>query len=165
MALPTYSSRDLQAAFGGQSLEGFAPDSSVTLVRNSDITDEEVGSDGQTMISVMADRSGTATLSFQQASISNAILSGVLEFQRANNTIIKANLTIISPDGSVLAFMRNAHIKTSPEFSYGNTATGSTRDWVFYAEEMIFTSTPDGVLLPDEAARIASGVDTIVSNI
>lgn len=165
MALPEYSSRDMQAAWGGYTIQGFSPDSSITITRNVDITDNEVGSDGQTMTSVLPDRSGTATLSLQQASISNAVLAGVLAQQRVLSNLVRANLTVVSPDGSVVAFLRQAHIMTSPEFTYGNTATGSTREWVFYAEDMIFTSTPDGVLLPDEAARIASGVDTIISNI
>lgn len=165
MALPIYSSREIEIAWGGSDLEGLAPDAAITFSLNSDITDTEVGTDGQLAISQLPDSTGSCTLSFQQNSISNLVLSGVLNFQRANKQLVFANLTMVDPSGGVLAFLRNAHIKTAPEVTLGTTATGSTRDWVFYAEEMLFTSTPDGLLLPDEAARIASAVDTIVTNI
>lgn len=165
MALPTYASRFLVAAWGGQSLEGFAPDSSITMSRSVDLKEFEVGSDGQTMVSILPDRSGTCTLSFQQASPSNVILAGVVAYEEANNIPVVGNMTITSPDGSLIAFLRGAQIMTTPEMTRGSTATGSTQDWVFYAEEMIFTATPDGTLVPsDEVARIASAVDTIIAN-
>lgn len=165
MALPVYSSKDVTVAFGGVALEGLAADNFITFTPNSDETDEEVGADGQSMISYMADISGACTVSLQQSSPSNLVLSGVVGTQRATRQLQIANLTVTDPSGSVIAFMRNCHIKSKPEIGLGASATGTTRDWVFYCQEMFYTSTPDGLVADDTAARVASAVDTIVSNI
>jgi hypothetical protein len=165
MALPIYSSKNNKVAYGGVDLDGLAPDSFITFSFTTDRTDEEVGADGQTMISIMPDQGGTCTVSLQQASPANLILAGVLNFNEVNNTLVRANLAISDPSGSVLAFLRNAHIKTAPEVSLGSTATGVTRDWVFYCEQLLFTQSPDGLAISDDTIRIASAVDTIITNV
>lgn len=166
MALPVFSSRDVSVAWSGVALDGLAPDSFVTFSRNSDITDEEVGSDGKVAISRMADKTGTCTLSFQQNSEANLVLSGVLAAQEGSSTFITGSLTVVDPSGSVVALLTNCHIKTAPEVTLGNTATGQTKDWVFFCEGMNFTSLPEGVAGSSaEAARIAGAVTTILGNV
>jgi hypothetical protein len=62
--------------------------------------------------------------------------------------------------------LTNCHIKTAPETTLGITATGQSKDWVFFCEGMNFTSAPEGVASSsEEAARIASGISTILGNI
>jgi hypothetical protein len=166
MALPVYSSKDVSLAWSGQKLDGLAPDSFVTFSLNSDITDEEVGADGQVNISRLPDGTGVCTLSFQQNSNSNLILSGVLAAQKNSPTFITGSLTVVDPSGSVLALLTGAHIKTAPEVTLGSSATGATRDWVFFCEEMNFTSVPEGVaVLSGDAALVAGAVATILGNI
>ena len=166
MALPVYSSRDVSVTWSGVALDGLAPDSFVTFSRNVDITDEEVGSDGKVAISRSPDKTGTCTLSFQQTSEANLVLSGVLAAQEGSPTFITGSLSIVDPSGSVVALLTNCHIKTAPETVLGNTATGQSKDWVFFCEGMNFTSLPEGIAGDsEEVARIGAGVSTILGNI
>ena len=159
MALPTYSSRKVSVAWSGVSFEGFAPDSFITFSRNTDITDEEVGADSQVSISIMPDLSGTCTLSLQKESPTNIALSSLLNAQQVGGIYI-ADMSIVDPSGSALARLSNAHIKTSPEQSFGSTATGITYDWVFFCEKLEFLSTPEGILPDNLTADVISAVDT-----
>lgn len=164
MSLPVYSSRKVNVAWSGVLFEGFAPDSFITLARNADITDTEVGADGQVSISMLPDWTGTATLSLQKESPTNIALSGMLNAQRASSGLYRANLTIIDPSGSCIATLTAAHIKTAPELGFGSSATGTTYDWVFFAEDFIFQSTPEGILPENPAiaqaqSAISSAVD------
>lgn len=166
MALPVYTSREVSVAWSGQKLDGLAPDSFVSFSLNSDLTDEEVGADGQVNISRLPDSTGTCTLSFQQNSNANLILSGILLAQQNSPTFIVGSLTIVDPSGSVLALLTNAHIKTAPEVTLGSTATGATRDWLFYCEGMNFTSAPEGVAGGSaDAALVAGGIAAILGNV
>lgn len=162
MSLPVYSSKDVKVAWGGITLDGLAPESFVTFQRNTDLTDEEVGADGTLSISVNPDRTGTCTISLQQNSEGNLILAGVLAAQEISGADFKtASLAITDLSGGVIAKLSGAHIKTSPEIVLGSTATGQTKDWVFFCEKMEFTSTPDDIAIPAAAAaRILAGVET-----
>jgi hypothetical protein len=163
MALPVYSSKDVSIAWSGQKLDGLAPDSFVTLAMNADLTDEEVGADGQLSVSRLPDGTGTCTLVFQQNSTANLILSGVMAAQQNSPTFITGSLTVVDPSGSVLALMTNAHLKTAPEQVLGSTATGSTRSWVFYCEGMNFTAAPEGV--PADLGAVTGAISTILDMI
>lgn len=166
MALPVFTSKEVSIAWSGQKLDGLAPDSFVTFSLNSDITDEEVGADGQVNISRLPDGTGTCTLSFQQNSTANLVLSGILAAQLNSPTFITGSLTVVDPSGSILALLGSAHIKTAPEVSLGSTATGATRDWVFFCESMNFTSAPEGVATAStDAARVTGAIQTILGNI
>ena len=166
MALPVYSSRDVSVTWSGVALDGLAPDSFVTFSRNADLTDEEVGSDGKVAISRTPDKTGTCTLSFQQNSEANLVLSGVLAAQESSPTFITGSLTVVDPSGSVIALLTNSHIKTAPESTLGITATGQTKDWVFFCEGMNFTSAPEGVsAVAEVAARVAGAIDTVLGSI
>jgi hypothetical protein len=166
MALPVYSSRNVTISWGGVALGALSPDAFVTFSRSADITDEEVGSDGNLSISISPDRTGSCTLSFQQNSDSNRILSGVLLAQEANDTFITASLSIIDPSGSVIALLTGSYIKTAPEVILGLTAAGQSKDWVFFCEGMEFASVPEGVAADsDETARVLNAITTILGNV
>ncbi len=166
MALPVYTSKEVSVSWSGVTLDGLAADSFVSFALNSDLTDEEVGADGQLSISRMPDTTGTCTLSFQQNSTSNLILSGVLAAQLNAPTFITGSLSVVDPSGSTLALLTNVHIKTAPENTLGSTAVGATRDWVFFCENMFFTAAPEGVATDGASAvRAAAGVSAILANV
>lgn len=138
--METYSSRDVNISWGGLPIVGLAQDSFLTITRNSDLTDEEVGSDGQLQTSVMADRTGTVALQLQQNSPSNWDLAGIVQDQLYGSRYFrKAEFTACDPSGSVIVRMKNAYLKAIPEITLGNTATGVTRTWTFFCEELIYT--------------------------
>lgn len=163
MALPVYSSKLVNIAWGGVVLEGLAADSFVTFSRNSDITANAVGADGQLQTSVLPDRSGSCTISLQQNSLSNAFLADVLNEQEVNGTLYIADLTVTDPSGSILAELKNAHIMTAPEISLSSDASDNTYDWTFYCEEINFTSQAVVNMSDDDRARITAQINTIIN--
>lgn len=146
MALPTYASNKVSVAWSGIPFEGFAPDSFVSLNMNTDITDEEVGADGQLSISVNPDQTGTITVVLQKNSPTNIALSSILQTQKSNGGIYTAGMSVVDPSGSALAKADGAHIKTSPEMTFSSSAAGTSYTWVFFCEKLDFLSTPEGVL-------------------
>jgi len=138
MSLPVYASRDVQVSFSGQAIEALAPDSFITFSLNSPITETEVGADGQVSISYSPDETGTCTISVQQNSPSDVFLSSILAAQRLQRKLAVGDIVINDPSGSVLAYLGSAHVQEAPEVSLGSTASGKTRDYVFFVEIMHF---------------------------
>lgn len=151
--LPVYSARDVKISFMGYTLDGLAPDTFIEFSRSSDLTDEEVGADGSVNISISPDETGTCTISLQQNSPSNAFLSAILNKQRTDGALTSGAFTVVDPSGSVIAKLSGAHIKTAPSVSLGSTATGKAYDWVFFCQQIIYTSAPEG--LEDSVGIIA----------
>ena len=165
MSLPVYNSREVQCSWNGVALTGLAPDSFITFSRESDLTEVEVGADGQANISRLPNRTGTCTISLQQNSPGNIILSGVMLEQEANSTLFVGSLTIADPSGATLALLTGVHLQVAPEVSLGSSANGATRDWVFWCEGMKFTSAPEGLAQSiADNADIAGGIATIIGN-
>ncbi len=160
MALPRYSSNEVAIAWSGVPIDGLTPDSFATLSKSVDYTDEEVGSDGQLLVSVSPDNTGTCTISLQATSPSNLILStAALGYQTGEPTV--GDLTIYDPSGAVFVYMRNAYIKTAPEITLGITATGVSNDWTFFCEELIYTGAPAG-LDSETLTRISSIAGSLI---
>ena len=166
MSLPVYASRDVQLAWDGVPITGFAPDSFITFTRNADITDEEVGADAQVAISRLPDKTGTATISLQQQTLSNHFLAGVMQKQEQTNQFVTGNLTVTDPSGSILGQLYSCHLKTAPEVDLGSSATGKTRAWVFFCKELVFTDYLGGdVLIAESQSFIDSQISDIFSRI
>ena len=160
-----YSSRNVNVAFDGVPIEGLAEDTFIKLQRSEDITDEEVGADGKLSISKLPNRTGTIEVTLQQQSPSNHFFAELLREQDIVNGILQGDLTITDPSGSILSNTRNCHIKTAPEVMLGSTATGQTRTWTFFAEEVDFTSLPSGTEENDTTIRISAQVGQVSGGI
>ena len=163
-SLPTYSAREVQAAWGGIILEGFSADNIATLMYNTDLTTESIGCDGLLATSVTPDRSGTVTIELMQTSKSTRMLGSVLFFQ--NNLadtadILKADFAISDPSGSVLCIARNAYLKTAPEVALGIET--ATHEWVLYSEKIDFLAYPSGVTNAAESAEFAAIIAGMVA--
>lgn len=163
MALPVFSSKLVNVAFGSVPLSGLSADSFITFSRNSDLTTNEVGADGQLQTSVLPDKSGSCTISLQQNSLSNAFLSDVLDYQDENGRLIVADLTVTDPSGSILAELKNAHLMTAPEVSLGSDAAGNSYDWTFYCETIRFTSNVALDLSTEDQDRISAQLTAIIN--
>ena len=170
MSIPVYSSIDVSVSWGQNVLGGLAPDSFVTLARNGDLTDEEVGASGELAISRLPDRTGTCTISLQQGGSGTYLIAEVIRQQEESGTFLREDLIIRDPAGSVLAELTGCHVKTAPEITLGSTATGSTRDVVFFCERMKFTPTAHGVnpldtVITDIKSTVQGTIDDAVSDI
>ena len=162
MATYKYSSNDVSIAWNGFPFSGFAPDSFLTFSRSVDATDEEIGADRGLAISRNADISGTAELMLQQGTDTESVLTGVMAYDDANNTITSGTLLVSDASGSVLAEFKGSHIKSKGEVDLGSTATGKTRSFVFFVSEMRHISLPVGVPSSAASTAVASGIATIV---
>lgn len=160
--IPVYSSREVRISWSGHTFLGLAPDSAIEIAPNADITDEEVGADGSVAISILPDETGAITVSLQQNSPTNAYLAAAVNQQRLSGSLVQSNMTVKDPSGSIIAVIKDAHIKTKPTFTRGSTATGSTQDWVFFAKDLIIQPVdPDNANAASIVADVLSTVDTI----
>lgn len=164
MSLPDYSSRDLIVSWIGGIIDGLAPDNAIEFSRSVAITEAEVGADGKVSISMLPDETGVCTISLQQNSLSNSILSGVLEAQQRNRRIYRGSLIISEPSGAMVAELEDAHIQEAPTFSFGSSAAGSTRDWVFFCERMKFRSSASGsLMIAADTSFIQAQINAIIN--
>jgi hypothetical protein len=124
----TYDPDEVIVTFAGNILSGFADGTFIEAERNEDGYTLKVGADGEGVRSRNQNRSGLFTLTLQQSSASNDVLSaiaaaddlggpGVFPFQ------IQDNL------GRTLVLGANTWIKKRPKVEYGKEA--SDRQWVF----------------------------------
>jgi hypothetical protein len=137
-----YSSADTTLIFNSTPLIGLAPDSGIGVTRNADLTEEEVGMQGDLAISIPPDRSGTITLTFQQDSQGHRILSDLLNRQESGRFLLRAPLMAKFNTGETVIIPK-AHLKQAPERTWGSSAVGSTRAWVFYGDKLIFNNQAD----------------------
>lgn len=158
-----YSPADNTLTYMGTSLVGLAPDSAVSVEWNTDITDEEVGSDGITVITILPDKSAIVTVTFQQESEGDRILSAAYEAQRVGirlpngSRLYKGPLMWKSSTGDTIVCV-NAHMKGRDARSWGSTANGSTRAWTFYCERVRLMDANNwasiGMVLSDEIRQV-----------
>lgn len=137
--IPTYSSRNLKITWTDHDFMALAPDG-LEITPTSEVTEEEAGMDGSVQISMLPDETGAAMVRLQQNSPTNNYLALVLQKQRQIGDIVTSDMTISDPSGSVICEVIGAHIKSKPTISRGNTATGVTMDWNFFATEVRYLS-------------------------
>lgn len=162
MALPRYASKDVKVAWVGVPLKGLADGTFISFNYNSDVTNEKVGADGSVEISMSPDKTGTCTLTVLQESPANLILGAVLAAMK-NGQFFQGSLTVTDPSGSVLAFMRSAHIKTGPTVNLGIET--ENREWTFFIEDLTFASVPTKVaqtIAKNDLDQIVGGIATIM---
>tara|TARA_R110002020_G_scaffold237085_2_gene449364 strand:- start:752 stop:1222 length:471 start_codon:yes stop_codon:yes gene_type:complete len=152
-----YSSREVQIAWSGVPLFGRSEDSFISIVRTTDLTSTNTGSDGLSEISRSPDETGTVTLSLQQGSQSNLVLSVAANL---DSELVIGDLTIIDPSGSVFCHCRQAHLQKVPDITRGVNAGDNTNDWMFWCESILYTATPSG--LPEGAAPVVSFVGSAI---
>lgn len=145
--LVSYSPKDVNVSFFGIAITGFAPDSFIRCRRNADILNETVGSQGELSLTRIADKTGEVEIELMQTSESNLLLSGLMLGMEYSGAVIPVGEVIIQdPSGSALVIVSNAYIKKMPEVELG--AEQTSRVWTFGCENLIYTSTPTG-LVPD----------------
>jgi hypothetical protein len=140
--LPAYSPKDVNIAFNGIAIQGFAPDSFLRLRRNSDLLTETVGAAGELGLTKIADRTGEIEIELMQTAESNLLLSAIAIATENGGPITTGVLMIQDPSGSVLALAINAYLKSLPEIELGVDQNSKT--WVFGCEVLEYTSTPAG---------------------
>jgi len=137
--LRSYSPKDVIVTVNGIPLTGYAPDTFISISRNAELVEEEVGSDGSLSLTKVADKTGEITIMLQQTSPTNTALSAAALVQEyATDEIIPMVITILDPSGSVLAAATNSYFKSYPSMDVG--ASQNAREWMFGCEDLVFGS-------------------------
>lgn len=128
MASRTYSSKLVTVVFAGQQLKGYADGDFLTVSPTSERSTMVAGGDGNVQRSVSADLSGTATITLQQVSPSNAVLQQYANTQDTGSFIVQdlSGDTVISAD--------IAWVSQQAEASFGVEA--GTREWAISLGEI-----------------------------
>jgi hypothetical protein len=121
----TYDSDRVLVLFAGIPVEGFAPDSRVTITPNSDSFTQQVGSSGEVVFSRTNNNTYTVTFHLMQTSASNAALSAIHNLDLVTRAGV-GPLMIKDLEGTTL-FTALGRIVAFPEQSFGPEA--GTREW------------------------------------
>lgn len=143
MAHSVYSPKDVNISWNGITVTGYADDTFVVLNRNADLTDEMVGADGTLATTLVADRTGTITITLMQTAETNILLSAIAELQDSAEvtSLLRSAITVSDPSGSALAVGSGAYIKAMPEVTLGSAQ--NAKEWVFYCEDLNYISVPE----------------------
>jgi len=92
MPLSTYDPEKVDVIIGGAIMSGFADGTFVSIERDEDTFTKVTGADGRTSRAKSANKSGRVTLTLQQTSLSNNVLSGFALEDEVTSKAIKAIL-------------------------------------------------------------------------
>jgi ABC-type uncharacterized transport system permease subunit len=126
--MKTYDSNKVVVIFGGVELTGFAPDSKVSVARNTDAFTLQMGVDGKGTRSKTNDRSGRFTVQLMQTSESNAILQAFATADELNNAGVLPML-VKDLGGATLHAAQQAWVVKQPDSAFN--AEAEAREWVF----------------------------------
>ena len=161
MANKTYSSRKLSVVWAGFNFTGsLADDNSVVFGRRGDRISTSTGQGGGYSVSKLPDRSGTITLTLQQGSDGDTLLSAVCAAEDLSEQLVASPAVIIANDGSALAYAKGVRIMTSPEVTYGIDAGANSRVWVLDVEELQRISAPIDATDATIPAQVATAIAT-----
>lgn len=158
--LRDYSSAQVAISWGGINFVGFAPDTFVTLSRNTPNTNNSVGADGSVGITFNADKSGTIEITLMQTSTTHRVLSAAQAQQDFSGKLFRSNMTVTDPSGGFIAKAQRVHIMEPPEVTLGSDQNEKT--WTFYAERIDFADAPAGFV---QGAGEVSKIDDILSGL
>lgn len=133
MALKTYDFKQVAVIIGGRIITGFADGDAVQVERNEDAWSLQVGAEGEATRSKSNNRSGKITLSLQQASESNAILSGFAKADELSNSGLVPVL-VKDNSGNSLYGAEQAWIVKSPAAALGMES--GNREWVIETDNL-----------------------------
>jgi hypothetical protein len=127
MSLATYDPRKITVTLGGTIVTGYADGTFVSVERTSDAFTMVTGADNLTTRTKTNDKSGTLTLTLQQTSVSNDIISGFASLDETANVGV-FSLLVKDVLGTTLIQARSAWVRKLPVIEYGNEL--SNREWL-----------------------------------
>lgn len=143
-SLRVYSPEKVKANWDGLfPLKHFAEGTSITATRNLDNTQVDEGMQGDIGITFNASRSGQLSMVFQQTSETNVFLAAIQNLQDTSGELIRGDITISDPSGSMICQANRVHIMKAPDVSLGDSQEPKT--WNFFVEELIYLDLPAGL--------------------
>lgn len=127
MSVKTYDPAKVTITFAGIIVEGHADGTFITAARNNPSFSLKVGSSGEGARAKSNDRSGIVTLTLQQSSASNDLLSAQAALDEASGDGI-GSLLIKDLSGTTLCSAETAWIQKPADVEYAKEI--SDRQWV-----------------------------------
>ncbi|CAP41320.1 phage structural protein [Bordetella petrii] len=127
MTVKTYDPAKVNVTFGASQITGFAEDSQVNIEEIGDGITSTSGADGEVARAMSSDRRCRVTLTLQQTSRSNDVLSGYNEADRLSGGGGALPMTVRDLRGTTL-FTAVAWVVKKPASGFGNAV--GTREWV-----------------------------------
>ena len=129
----TYDPSMVKVLVGGAIIGGFADGTFVQAEYSSDFFTKTTGSDKLTTRVKQNDFSGTITLTLQQSSPSNDILSGFVALDRVNNTGV-VPIAVSDLSGRTVVGTAYGWVRKPPAVEFSKEV--SNREWVIDCAEM-----------------------------
>lgn len=128
MATRTYDPKSVSVIIGGFPISGFADGTFINAMRSNDAFTKTTGADGDTTRVKSNDKSGELTITLDQTSLSNDVLTSIaLRDELANAGVVTIRIKDIL--GASTFVSATGWIRKIPEVEYGKET--STREWVF----------------------------------
>lgn len=157
----TYSPNDLTIIISQESsgishvCSGFSEDSIVQIERNAETFTMYTGADNYSTRIYNANNSAKVTLSVQQSSATNDILSRMYQNDAASrNSSGLFSITIKDNSGRSTYFSDDAYIGVVPNSNFSNSM--QTRDWVIHAHNLETLIGGNGLISPEDQATLAA---------
>lgn len=125
MTMETFDPKDIQVIVAGALITGFAEEM-VSVERNSNVVDDEVGAQGDVARWINNDKRGTITITLLQTSKSNLVLSALVKADEFSGTGVFPTV-IKDTRGNDLHIAPQSWIQKVPVASY--KAGIETRVW------------------------------------
>lgn len=127
MSVKTYNAADVSLIFAGVPIEGFADGTFVTVARNNQSWNMQIGSDGEGLRAKSNDKGGTVTITLMQSSLSNDALSALSILDEASGDGVGPFL-LKDNSGRSICSAQTAWIQKPTDVEMAREA--STREWV-----------------------------------
>lgn len=157
----TYSPNDLTIVISQESTgishvcSGFSEDSIVQIERNAETFTMYTGADNYSTRIYNANNSAKVTLSVQQSSSTNDVLTRLYENDSASrNSSGLFSITIKDNSGRSSYFSDDAYVGVVPNSNFSNSM--QTRDWIIHAHNLQTLIGGNGLISPEDQATLAA---------
>lgn len=128
-AVKTYSPDKVKIIYGVLPLTGFADGTFVSVEQMTDGVTSQAGADGEVARAMSSDKRVRITVTLQQTSSSNDVLSAAYLADQTSGGAIPLPIAISDLRGSSLVFASSAWIVKMPTAEFGKEI--ANREWVF----------------------------------
>lgn len=125
----TYNSARVLVLYGGVPLQGFAEGTFVEIAPMADRVTSKAGADGEVARSIVPDKRHTVTITLQQTSPSNDVLSASAHADELSGGGLPAPLLVQDLSGRTVFATDVAWVARAPSLTF--SAESGEREWAF----------------------------------
>lgn len=122
----TYSPQQVVVLVSGVPMSGFADGTFVEIAPSSDLSSMQVGADGEVARSISSNKTCTVTITLQQTSPSNDVLSGMIEIDSLTGGVLFP-ISVLDLRGRTVFLASQCWINKRPTLTFGQEV--SDRSW------------------------------------